>query len=96
MLPVPAPRSSSRGRARQTIRQTPRQRDAACRMIERFAQREPVGGEALGHSASAWANSRACVCQSGSVCPTCHAASAISRRSPVPKISRRSAFDRLM
>ena len=53
MLPVPAPRSISRGRARQPIRKPPRQRDAARGMIERFAQREPVGGEPLRHPASA-------------------------------------------
>ena len=103
---------------RQPIGQAPRQRHVARGMIERFAQREPVSGEAFDHEAgvchcdersdeatteearqhyaSAWANSRACVRQFGSAWPTCHAASAIAWRKAVPKINRRSAFERLM
>ena len=66
MLPVPPPRSTSRGRAGQPIGKATRQCDTARRVIERFAQREPVGGEPLRHPVSASANSRTCVGQPGS------------------------------
>ncbi len=63
---------------RQPIGKTTRQCDTARRVIERFAQREPFGGEPLRHPVSASANSRTCIGQPGSPWPTCHAASAIA------------------
>ena len=63
---------------RKAIRQPPCQRNAACGVVERFAQREPVRVEPFRHPPRACANFPACVCQLGKAWPTCQAASAMS------------------